>query len=276
MHCKDVSVRDTDIPLTEAAIAEMMDGWTAYKRSEYIVLRNGEDLAAVRIVRTGGDDLFQEVRSHAVVSLPADTVYHEDPELDVLNQPALVRVQMRYPGKAVVVCGMFSHINLIKDLRPLRLRVIDSVPPYPSKLGTLVDKALASGFVDLPVVPERTDLDMTGRLADVTTEAVMFPCRVSGIVTDRPCYFLDEAPVLGHEVTLIGCGLSRRIYRDVYGTEPTAIDICPADSVPDDGVHTIVKCCKVKEGHIRAGNTAIVPWGATVPDVVGAVNDLFS
>lgn len=276
MHCKDVSVRDTAVPLTPAAISEMMNGWKAYKRSEYIVLRNNGEYAAVRIERDGSGELFQDVLSHEIVSLPADTVYHEDPELDVLNLPALVRVQMMHPGKAVVVCGMFSHINLIKGLEPLRLRVIDSVPPYPSKLGVLVDRALASGFVDHPIVAERIDLDMSEHLSRVSTEAVMFPCKVSGLSAGMPYYFLDEAPELRHEVTLIGCGLSKRIYETVYGESPRSIDICPMDHAPDDGVRTIVKCCKIKDGHIRKGDTAVVPWGATVPEVVDAINDLFS
>ena len=51
--------------------------------------------------------------------------------------------------------------------------------------------------------------------------------------------------------------------------------MCPRDRVPDDGVTTIVKCCRVKEGHEKDGNVVMVPWGATVPEIVDALNDVF-
>jgi hypothetical protein len=276
MHCKDVSLRDVAVPLTIEGITDLMAGWKAYKRTEYLVLRNGKDMAVIMIEKSGNKELFQTLSAYEVVSLPVDTVYHEDSGLDVLNAPALARVQALYPGKTVVVCGMFSHINFIKNIESLKLRIIDNVPPSPSKLGVLVDIALASGFVDHPIVTEKIDIDMADRVKDVDTEAVMFPCRVSNLKAQIPFYFLDEAPELKHEVTLIGCNLSDRIYESLYGTPPKFINVCPMDNVPSDGVKTIVKCCKVKEGHTRNGNLTIVPWGATVPEVVDAINDLFS
>ncbi|MFA6952610.1 MAG: hypothetical protein WCQ23_06070 [Candidatus Methanomethylophilaceae archaeon] len=276
MHCKDVSIHDVDIDLDLSNICALMDNWKAYKRTEYIVFRNREQLAVVRIEREKGKDLFQDLSAYEIVSLPEETVYYEDPHLDILNPSALARVQVKYPGKTVVVKGMFSHINFVKDLKPLRLRVIDNIPPAPSKLGVLVKMGLASGFVDHPIIDEDVDISMAACVKDVRTEAVMFPCKVSGLSADMPYYFLDEAPELKHKVTLIGCNLSKRIYESLYHSDVPFINVCPMDNVPDDGVPTILKCCKVKEGHTREGNTVMVPWGATVPEVVGAINDLFS
>lgn len=277
MHCKDVSVHETEVPLTPEGIGVLMEGWRAYKRAEYIVLRNGQDLAVVRFAKKEGrGGMFGTVSDYEIISLPGDTVFYEDPRLDVLNTPALAAIQGRYPGKTVVVKGMFSHINFIKDLNPVTLRVIDNVPPSPSKLGVLVDIALASGYIDHPAVPLSIEIDMADCVADVRTEAVMFPCRVSGLSAEIPFYFLDEAPELHHEVTLIGCHLSKRIYSELYGGDVPLLNVCPLDHVPEDNVKTIVKCCKVKEGHQRKGNTASVPWGATVPEVVDAINDLMS
>ncbi len=276
MHCKDVSIRDVDIPLTEEGIRNLMTDWKVYKRTEYLVLRKGEEFAVVYMEGKLGDGLFQNVESYEIVSLPHDTVYYEDPKLDVLNTPALAKIQQMYPGLTVVVCGMFSHINFIKDIVSLRLRVIDNIPPYPSKLGVLVNMALASGFIDHPIIPDVVDISMLECVKDVKTPAVMFPCRVSGLRADIPYYFLDDAPKVDQEVTLIGCGLSKRIYRSLYGNDAKMIDVCPMENVPEDDVKTIVKCCKVKDGHTKEGNLATVPWGATVPEVVEAINDLFS
>ena len=173
MHCKDVSMRDVDVPLDEASIASLMEDWTAYVRTDDLVLRNGDSYAAVRLKKEPGSGLFRKVVGYEILSLPEDTVYVEEPELDVLNLPALAELQTRYPGKAVVVRGMFSHINFIKDVEPLRLMVVDNVPPSPAKLGVLVESALASGFVDFPVVPEVRIIDMADKVSEVRTEEVM-------------------------------------------------------------------------------------------------------
>ncbi len=274
MHCKDVSVRDVNIPLDRDSIAELMDGWVAYKRTDHIVLRNDGDYAVVRLIKGLSTGLFDEVMGYEILSLPEDTVYVEEPELDVLNLPSLARIQMEHPGKAVVVRGMFSHVNYFRDIEPLRLTVIDNVPPSPAKLGVLVDRALASGFVDLPVVKEDKIVDMADMVPRVRTEKVMFPCGVSHLEAEIPYCFLDDAPEDPGDVTLIGCHLSRRIFNALYGHDVPFINICLIDHVDPDE-KTIVKCCKVKQGHEIDGNLALVPWGATVPEVVDAINDLF-
>lgn len=275
MHCKDVSMHDVDFTIDEESIARLMDGWTAYVRTEFLVLRNGDDYAVLELHKQNEKGLFRKLESYEIVSLPEDTVFHEDPSLDVLNTPALAGIQSMYLGKCVVVRGMFSHINFIKDLEPQRLMVIDNVPPSPAKLGVLVDIALGSGFIDHPIVKEERIIDMADKVTEVETEAVMFPCRVSNLRADMPFYFLDDAPELKDDVTLIGCHLSKRIYASLYGDDDVPfINVCPADFVDPD-VKTIVKCCKVKNGHEIDGNVIRVPWGATVPEVVDAINDLF-
>lgn len=274
MHCKDVSMRDVDVPLDEDSIGDLMGSWTSYVRTDDLVLRNGDDYAVVELLKAPGNGLFRKVVGYRIVSLPGDTVFLDLPDLDVLNTPALAAVQAEHPGKAVVVRGMFSHINYIKDVVPQRLVVVDNVPPSPSKLGVLVRMALASGYVDHPIVPEDRIIDMADKLSEVGTDAVMFPCRVSNLSADIPYYFLDDAPEVDEEVTLIGCHLSKRIFTALYGGDVPFINVCPADYV-DPSEKTIVKCCKVKTGHELDGNVVRVPWGATVPEVVEALNDLF-
>ncbi len=275
MHCKDVSMRDVDFELTEESIGDLMEGWKAYVRTEILVLRHGDEYAVLKLIKASGKGLFRDIVGYEIVAMPDETVLVEDPGLDVLNVPAMAAIQVQHPGKAVVVRGMFSHISFMRGLEPIRLMVVDNVPPSPAKLGVLVRKALDSGFVDLPIIPEDRVIDMAEKVSDVCTEAVMFPCRVSNLEADRPFYFLDDAPRKEHEVTLIGCHLSRRIHMEIYGHDVPFINVCPADDV-DPEVPTIVKCCKVKEGHEIEGNLVRVPWGATVPEVVGAINALFS
>ena len=275
MHCKDVSMHDVDIPLDREHISELMRGRTAYVRTDDLVLRNGDSYAVVRLVKSQEPGLFRKVVDFEILSLPEETVYVEEPDMDVLNTPALAALQARHPGKAVVVRGMFSHINFIKDIEPQRLMVVDNVPPSPAKLGVLVDIALGSGFVDHPIVKEERIIDMAEKVSEVRTGAVMFPCRVSNLHADIPFCFLDDAPEDPGDVTLIGCHLSQRIFRSLYDRDVPFVNVCPADHI-EPGVKTIVKCCKVKQGHELDGDVVRVPWGATVPEVVDAINALFS
>lgn len=273
MHCKDVSVRDVDIPLTSDSISELMSSWRSYVRTEGLVLRNGDEHAVLILHKSKGAGLFKDVESYDLISLPENTVFIEDPEFDVINMPALASLQSRFPGKAIIVKGMFSHINFVYDIEPLTLEVVENIPPEPSKLGTMVKIALASGFVGSPIVVNEKIIDLADEVPNVKTEAVMFPCKVSGLTADMPVYFLDEAPKVEHEVTLIGCHLSMRIFSELYGYEPPFLNVCPADFTGDG--KSIVKCCKVKEGFKIEGNVAKVPWSATVPEVVDAINSLF-
>jgi hypothetical protein len=275
MHCKDISLHDVDFPLTEKNISELLRGWEAYVRTEYLVLRNGKDLAVAKIIKEKSDGLFRKIIGAETVSLPKDTIFVKDPKVDILNIPALASVQKRYPGKTVIIEGMFSYINFVSGMDTLRLRAIDNIPPEPSRLRILVDIALSSGLVDHPIVPEYIDINLEDKIKSVKTEAVMFPCSVSGMKADIPFYFLDAAPELRHDVTLIGCGLSNRIYHSLYGKDVPFINVCPLDAVPDDGVKTIVRCCTVKEGHEMDGNIVKIPWGATVPETIDAINALF-
>ncbi len=275
MHCKDVSVREVDFDLTPDAIASEMDCWKAYAKCEYLVLRNADSFAVLRVAKEDGIGLFRKVTDYEILSLPEDTDYVCDESIDVLNIPSLALIQEAHPGRAVVIEGMFSHIVFIKDLNPLILNVVDSITPSPSKLGVLVRKALDSDFIDLPIIMHEEVIDMSSKVSDVTTEGVMFPCKVSGIVTEKPTYYLDGDPELKHDVTLIGCNLSKRIFESLYRFTPPFINVCPAGNIRSKG-KTIVKCCKIKEGHVIEGDVAKVPWGATVPEIVGAIGDLFS
>lgn len=273
MHCKDISVKDVGFDLDPTGIRESLIGWKAYRRSEYMVLRNRGEHAIVRIISDPAEGLFKTVCDVEIISLPDSTVYIEDEEVDVLNLPSLALLQSEHPGKAVVVKGRFSHIGFVMDLEILELDVIDIVPPQPSKMRYLVGKALSSGLIDLPVIPRYIDIDIEGYAAG--RDAVMFPCMASGISPERDLLFLDHSPDIDPEkVTLVGCGLSRRIFNEVYGRDPEFIDVCPR-RLADSGRKTVTKCCKVKDGFEINGNLATVPWGTTIREVIESINALF-
>jgi len=275
-HCKDVSFRDVDFELDEKNITSHSKGKKAYTRTDYMVLRHGEDLAIIRVLKQKGVELFRPVISVEVIALPPQVVLVRDDGVNVLNRSEMARVAARHPGKWVVVQGLFNHVSFANDSDNLELRVFDVVPPYPAKLTVLVDKALSAGLVDLPIIPVEETADLNDLERMVSTEAVMFPCRASGLASTRRISYLDETPRLDEEVTLIGCDLSSRIFLSVYRKPPhKAIDMCPQELAPQNDSKRIIKCCKVKEGFVIQGSRAVVPWGATVQEVAAAINALF-
>ncbi len=275
-HCKDVAVKEVDFPLTREDIAREIAGKKAYTRCDHYVLRNGEDMAVVRVVKAEGKELFRPIIEHEVIALPDSIAYVEDPEADVLNAPAMAALSREHPGKTVVVQGLFNHISFLQPGEMMDLQVLDVVPPSPSKLSVLVRRALESGMVDLPVVPEYREIDLNALAREVRTEAVLFPCQASGLTSDRPMFFLDQVPVIDRDVTLVGCDLSARIYRTLYRKDVQRIEMCPQALAPNDGRKRLVKCCKVREGYQLKGDLAIVPWGATVQEVADAIKALFA
>jgi hypothetical protein len=186
----------------------------------------------------------------------------------------MARIALDHPGKTVIVRGMFNHVSFASSEEVIELRVMDVVPPRPSKLLTLLEKAFAAGLIDLPVVPVLEEMDLNKLERGVKTDVVIFPCRASGMLSKRKVLYLDETPKVEGDATLVGCDLSRRIFKSIYKKDLKFVNMCARDLKPDDGRKRIVKCCKVRDGFEIEGETAIVPWGATVKEVADAVNAL--
>jgi len=111
----------------------------------------------------------------------------------------------------------------------------------------------------------------------VSSGSVMFPCRASGLRSDLPTRYLDETKELSAAelsgVTLIGCSLSARIFKAVYGREPRLLNMCPLDLLSTRQIKgpVLVKCCRIKEGFEIDGDVAVVPWGARTSEVAAAL-----
>ncbi|MCG7844339.1 MAG: hypothetical protein MIO90_02780, partial [Methanomassiliicoccales archaeon] len=68
-HCKDVSMRHVDFPLTRENILREFHGKIAYTRTDFMVLRNGNDTATVRVTKKKGKDLFRPITDLEIISL---------------------------------------------------------------------------------------------------------------------------------------------------------------------------------------------------------------
>jgi hypothetical protein len=276
-HCKEVSVKLVKFELTEENIKGYLRGKKAYIRTRYFIFNNGEDWAVALIVRKGPVEVLQEIASIHILSLPQETAFHDDPRLEVLSASAMGALRERLGKKCVVVRGKAEHVSFFIDEPPYELTIFDVVPPFPSKLEALVRSVLEYDLQDRYVKPKTVEMDLNALASAATTRLVMFPCRASGLGSGENRLYLDETPELSaedlREVTLVGCSLSARIFKAVYGAEPRIINMCPQELARDMGINgpLLMKCCKVKEGFEASNGVAVVPWGARAPEVASAL-----
>lgn len=279
-HCSSVSTKRVSFPLTEDDINNNLLNKPAYKKTEYIILNNGNDWAVVSVNKADAINLFTRITAVEVISLPDSTKYLEDRSIDVLSPTRMAEKAQELDTETLVVKGMFEHVSFIHKEKLLPLMVFEVVPPEPPKLTELVRGALNSGNVSKPVriMPKIMDLRV---IADnCTSQNIVFPCRASGLTSDKKTFYLDQRPEISSEekssISLIGCDLSLRIFNTLYDVEPEFFNFCPKRQAMDlqSELTIITKCCEVKQGYTRIGNIVIVPWGATQREVEDALNDL--
>lgn len=275
---RGVSVARVDVPLTEAGLRDHFLGREAYRRTEYVVARRGEAAAVVRVTKASDDDLFSPIVSVEVLAGADETGYVVAPDVDTGVPTQLCRTAFeRAPGaRCVVVQGRYEHVNFILDAAPVPVRVVEVVPPEPPKLVDQVRRVLEVAE-DLPPVDLRPEIvDIVERAGTLPSKRYLFPCRGSGAGTPgAEVAYLDERPPRADWV-LVGCERSRQIHRHVYGDEPPSVELCPRELAGPADVFTLTKCCLLEDRIERDGRTVVVPWGASLAEVLEGLGLLLS
>jgi hypothetical protein len=270
---RGLSVQEVDLPLTEPAITTLLTGREVYRRTEFLVLRNGSGTALVTVRTADRESLFAPVTELRVLSTPDTTVWVDDPDTDVGNASALARAAARAsrPGAlAYVVRGRFEHVNVIWRPTPVRVLVTEVVPPEPPKLYAMAEQAIAFDE-ELPPIDLVLDaVDVRAIAGAHRAPHYLLPCRGSGVELPGAVSFLDTRPADRADWLLIGCERSRQFHRHFYGDEPRTVDLCPRARATGDGL-VLTKCCLRERGLEVTGHTAAVPWGATLDEVRAAL-----
>jgi hypothetical protein len=260
---RGVSVQDAP-GLDDGALREWLIGRRVYRRTEFVVARRGGRHAVVQVEHPVGDDIVAPVTDLRIVARPDETAFVDDRSVDTGNASQMARVAH---ARVTIVCGRFEHVNFIVEPEPLRVRVLEVVPPEPPKLLEMAQSVLDYDEELPPVVLEYEAID----LRDLSPAGrTMFPCRCSGLDGE----FLDTGPPELGDWTLVGCERSRQIHVALYEAEPAArVDFCPRVLAAEDGP-TLMKCCLFERGVRREGASFVVPWGAALEEVREALREL--
>ena len=207
---------------------------------------------------------------------PGDCTYVVRPDVDTANATALAEVALSVGTPAVcVVEGRYQHVNFIVRARPVEVRLIDVIPPTPSRLLDLARQAIAIDE-DLPplrLLPEQLEVQ---RLSDaVSSGHYLLPCQGAGVDLPGTVDYLDQRPARA-DWTLVGCERSRQLHRWFYGDEPDRqVELCPDRlTSPDPEVRTLLRCCLLERGVRVEGRRAVVPWGTNLSEVQTALRAL--
>jgi len=264
---RDVSVATVERGLSAEDLERHFLGREAYRRTRYVVARRGPEVALVEVTKASELPLLSPIVGVRVLAPPGECAVVDAPEVDTGVPSQLARAARALaPGaRCVVVQGRYRHVSFILDPDPIRVRVVEVVPPEPPKLLDQARRVLEVAE-DLPPIELLGDLtDLTELAGRRPARRYLLPCRGSGVRIDgAETSFLDERPPL-REWVLIGCARSRELYGWFYGAEAEAVDMCPRRLAgPAGGTPVLTKCCLLEEHVEREGARVTVPWGASL------------
>ena len=272
LRYREVAFTTVDVPLSQDALAGLLVGREAYRRTRFIVAHSRAGVALVKVAKVSDEPLFSPIVEAEVLAGPDETAFVTAPDTDVgvPSQLGRVAAQRAPTAKCVVVQGLYEHVSFILNPRPAQMRVADVAPPYPAKLVDQVSK-MVDIAEDLPPLIIRPDvIDIVQLARQYPAGQYLFPCRGSGAAPPGARVdYLDERPPR-RDWVLVGCERSREIYRHAYGAEAPFVEMCPREILVARGGQdepTITKCCRLEEEIERTGLMVVVPWGATLRHV---------
>jgi hypothetical protein len=272
---RGVAVSAVDCALDESSLQRHFIGLEAYRRTRFVVVRNGFDTAIVAVQKASGDPLFSPITELRLLAGAGECVYLEEADVDTAIPTALAHAaKIHAPDKrGVVVQGRYSHVSFIIDPAPLRVTVREVVPPYPPKLIDQTRRVLelAEHLPPIELVPDVVELDQLARSR--ASASYLLPCRGGGVAIDGATTdYLDEHPDR-RPWTLIGCERSQQIHEWFYGERAEQVDICPRKRTGGTGA-VLAKCCLL-ESHIEVDQgRVVVPWGASLLQISEALTTL--
>ena len=267
---RTVSVADVPAALDEKSLRAHLLGRPVYRRTRYIVTRRGEASAVVEVSKESELPLFSPVVSMSVLALASETAFVDAPETDTAVPTQLAQVAASQAGGArcVVVRGRYGHVSFILEPAPIRIGVVEVVPPWPPKLADQLNRVLelAEDLPPVELVPHLVDLDALA--ATRPAEHYLFPCRAGEFVSARTVSYLDEIPERA-PWTLVGCARSKSIHDWFYGDDVPMVDMCPRRLAGDftGSAPVITKCCLLEDRVVAEPGLVVVPWGASLAQI---------
>jgi hypothetical protein len=273
---RNVSVADVPVALVPGSLRSFLLGRPVYRRTRYIVARHGGASAVVEVSKESEVPLFSPVTEVSLLAGAEETVFIDAAETDtaVPSQLARVAAERAAGARCVIVRGRYGHVSFILDPAPIRIGVVEVVPPWPPKLADQLSRVLdlAEDLPPVELVPHLVDLDELA--ATRPARHYLFPCRAGQPAAAEPARvaaevsYLDEIPVRA-PWTLVGCARSKSIHDWFYGDDVPMVDMCPRRLADErtGSMPVITKCCLLEDRVAQDAGLVVVPWGASLAQI---------
>jgi hypothetical protein len=280
---RSISVASVPVPLDEASLRRHLVGRPAYRHTRYIVAQQaltggaqaGRASAVVEVTKRSDTRPFSEITALTMIARLDETAFLEVPAADTAIPTVLGRIAAdQAPGKrCVIVRGRYGHVGFIADPAPVRIRVVDVVPPQPAKLADQASRVLELAE-DLPPVELALELTDLGALAASSPSGhYLFPCRAGAgaePASAAAVSYLDEIPPRA-DWTLVGCARSRAIHDWFYEGSVPVVDTCPRQlarrASAGGTLPVLTKCCLLEDQVVVEDGLVVVPWGSSLGQV---------
>lgn len=241
---------------------EPRHGDPVYFATRYLISYDGSGISIYR-VESEGEGFMRRAKHLELLSSGNEIV--EYPEIvNTRNRALLIRLAAdlcKGEVNTVIFRGPDEHVTFVHDPDPgaiTEIEVLDVQPPEPPWLVYVIEGLEKCGVIgDLTVSFKPRVLD----LRSFRERSVYFPCRASGLGRS-----LDADRVTDPVPKIVGCEISREIFRAVYGErEHEFTNICPVsgDLLIPEGPF-ITRCCRSeRRGLIRLHGHpgVVVHWG---------------
>ena len=206
-----------------------------------------------------------------------DEILEYQEKIDTRNRTNLIELAStlcKDGVNTVIFRGPDEHVTFVHepDLSAItEIEILDVVPPRPSWLVYVIENLERSGVLgDLTLKFRERVLDLRRYDAD----NVYFPCTASGLGRS-----LDSDRVEIDDPLIVGCEVSREIFREIYpGKGYRFLNTCPLsnDRLAPTGPF-ITRCCKSERRGItrsRGHLGVVVHWGDGAPKIAEALRCL--
>lgn len=313
-HCSEVSVINAGKGFSPEKILEKLIGKPTFYLTKYVVLRerdgqlkSGERASLIQL-RTDKDYLLNTIVGGEVLVQPDNCLTIADPTIDefVSNQVVLKAASARSKDdvEGVILSGRNKNITFVylceKKLElPLKILLVDTIPPKPSRLDTLTKASKDAGLISEHINIERLYVDTSTMVKETRSESVVTftPCPADELIDIRHPITSFETIIYKAKnnkqplnIDLIGCSLSRAVLKRLkknmgLNIEISLSDICPLHAARKIAPITdvqgfIVRCCKALNGsktiNIDDKPLTVLPWTPSLGEFVKGIDDLIS
>lgn len=255
--------------------SEARPGDPIYFSTKYLI-HFGDEITIYAVEAEPERGFMRPVKSMEQIA-SGDSILEYQEKIDTRNRTNLIELshELCKDGvNTVIFQGPDEHLTFVHqpDLSAItEIEILDVVPPEPSWLAYVIGNLERAGVLgDLALKFRTRVLDLRGFEGD----DVYFPCTASGLGRS-----LDSDKVEIDDPLIVGCEVSREVYRDMYpGKEHRFFNTCPLsnDHLTPKGPF-ITRCCRSERSGItisRGHTGVVVHWGDGAPKIAEAIRSL--